>query len=349
MSFINSTVIEALEKALKSAKEHGAQHAAISLLFPGGPASIGYGGEASYGVAQQDALKQLLAKVEASVANFDYPPQDEVLGTDHVVYNVSTRPLGYDFLVWIIDAEMRRVRNGAPKPLKVGFWLGKDPTLGETDQRRMWLENLFRPGLKLIGAAESPVACSGHRSEVYTTKHIVAASRRGEAVPKLVAPNVEFSEPPVTITLREASHWPHRNSDIIDWLKFGMELKRKGRQVIVVRDTEKAFEPLAGFDCAPEASLDVIARAALYQAAACNLFVSNGPATLAVFGDRPWLQFIPIEAENSSYRPGTAAFWREEQGIEPGEQYPWSTRQQRIVWDTATYETLCEAWEMTHG
>jgi len=52
---------------------------------------------------------------------------DETLDASHVCYKRRhTGPLGFDFIYWLVDAEMTRVREGAPAPLKVAFWCGQE-------------------------------------------------------------------------------------------------------------------------------------------------------------------------------------------------------------------------------
>jgi hypothetical protein len=55
--------------------------------------------------------------------------------------------------------------------------------------------------------------------------------------------------------------------------------------------------------------------------------------------------FVPIEEPTSHYQAATADFWKTYQGIEVGEQYPWSNPNQRIVWEAPTFKNLIEAWD----
>ena len=49
------------------------------------------------------------------------------------------------------------------------------------------------------------------------------------------------------------------------------------------------------------------------------------------------------------YLYNTGEFWREKNGIAPGEQYPWSRPDQRIVWERDTYENISKAWGDLQG
>jgi hypothetical protein len=50
----------------------------------------------------------------------------------------------------------------------------------------------------------------------------------------------------VTITLREAVHFPARNNRVLDWIEVAKWLSRQGDRVVIIRDTAKAAEPIVG-------------------------------------------------------------------------------------------------------
>ena len=148
----------------------------------------------------------------------------------------------------------------------------------------------------------------------------------------------------MTITLREMDRFVHRNSNIEAWCAFGRWLEARGEQVIFMRDTAKADEPLPGFKTFPAGSKNAFMRAALYEQAKCNMFVSNGPIGWSLFGSRPWLAFHTV-ADDEPSECNTPAWWARFQGIVPPEQYPWSGPQQRLVYADDSFENLCAAWE----
>jgi hypothetical protein len=358
-------VVELLERYLALARKCPFGHVAIAMVGYGAPllqvaspptvpaqappsghadiACCDYAGDISLEKSQKEAVQILNERLSASIANWTLPSSDAWLDASHVVYNVANGPLGYDFIVWLIDAEMTRVREGAPAPLKVAFWLGRDAdSRMQRDQRRQWLDNVFRPALALIGAVES-TTISGRHKEVFVSRDIVAAAKAGERVPRLKGDAIG-SLNVVTITLREAEHWSERNSNLPAWIRFATDLRNNGEEVVFIRDTAKADEPLADFTPCIRAPVDLRYRMTVYEAAKANLFVSNGPATLAVFSDRPWLQFVHVEPEGSDYRQNTAQFWKDSMGVAPGEQYPWSNERQRIVWAKDHYENIVAAW-----
>ena len=270
-------------------------------------------------------------------------------------YDLSRAPASWDFCTWLVRAEMERKARGAPAPLRVSFMPGPKGGFRDDElpwspaQRQAFLENVMRPLLRLVRAVEDPTAINGEQHP-YTFRGVVEAAKSGRDVPVLVPDETMLqdvrqllngSPAPITITLREAAHWDHRNSDLGAWLEFARRRMAEGHRVIIVRDTEKADEPLEGFETCPRASTDVLFRAALYDGALINLFVSNGPVELAIFGRRPWLKFKPLI---EGWCVGDEAWWPKHVGINAYEQFPWSRPDQRIVWKPDTLENLEDAW-----
>jgi hypothetical protein len=298
------------------------------------------------------ALILLKEKIEGAQINRSLPERSPDAPADRVCYNIAGGSVGFDFVPWFIDAEMTRRREGAPAPLKVAFFMGRNGRSGlNTHQRRQMFHCVIRPLLKLVGAVEDQSALNGRSKALVHHQDIIPAYLNGEEVPRLRPTERERQRVGqdfkgtdyVTITLREADHYPQRNSNLDAWRRFAHDLSQT-ENVVFVRDTAKAFSPLGGFHTYPLASININTRVALYEQAKCNLFVSNGPHVLALFGTRPWLTFIKLD-EKSSYEPMTSKWWRESCGIEAGSQFPWCAPDQRIVWECDTYGNLCRAWE----
>jgi len=290
--------------------------------------------------------------------NKDPPAQKANVPADRWIWLATKAPACFDFFAWLIMAEMTRMREKAPAPLKIGFYFGQDGdterTL-QTAQRRAMYQNVIRPALAFVDAVEDPTCLEhGRIMERYTFIDIVKACRLGEDVPLLIptakakaAVKKELSadgQSPVTITLREAAYSSHRNSNMAEWLRFAEYLTAQGERVLFVRDTKFAMDPIEGFRTCPAASIDIDVRLALYESAKANLFVSNGPWSLALFGSRPWLCFNAIDAMDP-YPPNTNQWWVNFHGIGIGEQFPWSRPDQRIVWLKDTFVDMCAAWE----
>lgn len=348
----NPEVIALLETYLETAKKYHMGHVAISLATYRGevaPCDFGccdFAGDVALEKSQLQAVGQLWRKLGGSIRNWDLPHVDEKLDLSHVCYNVAAGPLSFDYMIWLIDAEMTMRRAGLSGPLRVAFWVGREERM--TVEGSIWLNNVFRPMLSFIGAVEDNYAIKGHHKELYVPGDIIKAYRAGEKLPVLKPPRViEPAKRPITITLREAGHWSHRNSTLDAWCRFAKDLMDQGEHVIFIRDTVKSSEPLPGFMTYPLASVDIGERFSLYECAKVNLFVSNGPAGLATYGSRPFLIFIPIEANDTDFIANTPWFWMEKNGVEIGGQYPWFRPDQRFVWERDTYENIVNAWN-TH-
>lgn len=355
----NDQVVETLEAYLREARRGRINYIAIVACVMPEEHGIGIAGDSGMGRIAKRGLAEISDAIDARELNGAMPERDEALGEDYVTYNLAACPVSFDFLYWLIESEMGRRRAGAPAPLKVSFWSGRDGVgrINEPNIRLMY-ENVLRPLVKMIGGIEVEPSLIGRCRNIYITKFIADHCRKGEDVPLLCAPPAAAMtvaawlgdrQPPVTITLREAKHWPHRNSNMKAWLKFARYLQARGERVIFVRDTQRALERMDGFATYPPASTDLLLRAALYGAAKANLFVANGPGAMAMFMGRPMLSFTKLEPDGHAYFPNTPAFWREQMGIREGEQFPWMRPDQRIIWDVDTYENLVAAWEQHIG
>jgi 6-hydroxymethylpterin diphosphokinase MptE-like len=253
-------------------------------------------------------------------------------------------PASFDFIVWLVAAEMERARVGygglritfLPGP-RNGFRLDDLPP--GLDERQKLFENVVLPSLSMVGARFGVGA--DLFPQIYTMRAITEAHRQGSPVPQL-DPQVSAREivearlgdrRPVVITLREADYWPARNSDLDAWLEFAKECG----DVIFVRDTAKADAPLWDFETFPEASTDLHVRLALYQRAKMNLTVSNGPGILLWFSGAPFRTFVfPVPG----YGPHTPDSWEAMQGFAWGEQAPWFGPDQRIIYERDTVENI---------
>ena len=95
---------------------------------------------------------------------------------------------------------------------------------------------------------------------------------------------MRFSKPYATISLREATWWPDRNSNKPEWAKVAVWLREQGIQPVIVPDTQGTGLGLHGdFEEFLPASFDIDLRAALYEGAAINLGVLNGPMSLLAY------------------------------------------------------------------
>lgn len=273
--------------------------------------------------------------------------------------DLSKVPASYDFVTWLVNAEMDRRRRNAPAPLLVAFIEGpmegfRNGDVQNIAEKRQIMDNVIRPVLRLFGAQEDPNVTHG-RQYHYWYRPITEGFKIGEDVPRCVPPADALLDVhhwlvsnsamhPLVITLRETRYSPERNSDLTAWLKFATRRREEGYSVVFVRDTKLADEPLDGFLICPRAARDLHFRAALYSLARCNLIIANGPAELLQFSDWPFIEMKPINVD--PLRPVALgdSWWQRFGGITPPESFPWLGQHQKTVWKRDTLENLETAW-----
>jgi hypothetical protein len=348
----NKDAKKLLQQFLDLSQEDSIGYVAVIAAKEPNTFMIGFSGTVELEKVGLEGLKKAQTIISDNLLNRTLPEPNKELVEDgsYVCYNVTTSPLSFDFLTWLVTMEQRRIKMNGPAPLKVGFWFGRDGKTGLTGMpdREGMLNNVCRPAMKMIGAVEDPKATEGYYNEFFSYKYLVDAAKEGTSVPKFSTDVLSPIQEPgyVTITLRETTYWPHRNSRINEWLKFAEYLKGKGERVVFVRDTRVAEDPVPGFETCPVASRDLIQRCALYRDAKCNLFVANGPISLAYFGDAPWLKFFEID-DQGAYNAAKSEYWRVCVGLDPAkeEQFPWSTDKQRICWKPDYFTNMAKAWD----
>lgn len=282
----------------------------------------------------KEVAKQLVDSCSISVAGEGFLQEtfkDMILPKDMACYDFSKAPSSWDFTTWLIIA-----KANCEGQLKVSFKKEngfRNDGLPDPGKQKMF-DNVIRPALKLVDAIE--VEGSG-REFPYTMRLLTEY----DDIPKLIPPKDYLEDvdrrlkgdKPVVISLREASHWEHRNSNLEAWLQFARSIDER---VIFVRDTEKAGDPL-GFEISERASCDVLYRAALYARAKIVMGISNGPMQLAIFSKTPYLIFGQL-VEN--YNCGTPDWWEKAIGVKVGNQFKWATPKQRLTWCTDSYENI---------
>jgi len=150
----------------------------------------------------------------------------------------------------------------------------------------------------------------------------------------------------VTITLREYDSFPERNSSLKDWRKFARGLNKDIYFPVILRDTEKDFDPvpeeLEDLKIFHEAVWNVELRVALYELSYLNMCVNNGPATLLMMNKN--IRYINTKLITESVM-GTSTEYYKSMGIKHGESLPWATQFQKYVWEEDAYEVLKREFE----
>lgn len=265
-------------------------------------------------------------------------------------YDLAVSPPTYDFLTALCMIERERLRVGAdgveivllPGP-KDGF--RKAPLWPYTTAgREAALQNIVIPMAGLLPSCVGVRRQADRNAEgygVFTALHgfpnHMTLLREG------IRPLRALSPKPgnyVTITLREAEHWPSRNSNVAEWLYVAEAIQCLGYRVIFIRDTRKADEPLEGFETSPLASRDLMVRADLYAGAVTNLGTGSGPMCLAVFMGAPFImaKILASDAVCCDEHFFASCGWKR------GEQYPTSPPYQRVVWEDDKAQTVMTAF-----
>lgn len=271
----------------------------------------------------------------------------------NAVYDLGVSPPTYDFISFLAEAERHRIANSfdqidvyfQPGPMH-GFRSDELPPGPAARKAMLWR------------------ICAGAARLLPSVKNIVMLEERAP-VPGNIFPEGWTDETPVgrygafyqrdatqmlhaseyarqwasrykgryaTITLREASYWPMRNSNIEAWYKVAQWLKAQGIEPLFIPDTESKRR---GVEIVPEAAYDIDLRAALYEGAVINLGVSNGPVWVLPFLDARYMIFnIIVEGSFTA----TAEFLLSH-GISKGDEHAWGGNG-RVVWKPDTFENI---------
>ena len=257
-----------------------------------------------------------------------------------VYYDLAKSPPTYDVVSFLCAVERERILRGE-NYVDIFFLPGPDDGFRKdkvwpftTAERVMMRDKVAMPICRLSPAARSVQLFKGNRpaqgfgvgQTLHMWRNLVEGCGKGIRPLRVAAkPDRDL----VTITLREAAHWPERNSNVPVWLDVGAELAKSGKRVVFVRDTVLAQEPLPGVATDPASSMEIPARATLYRSAFCNLFVGNGPAWFSVVLDAPTMIVKPTN-EKSLYTASDKFF--AQCGVKRGGQLPNSPVYQRLVW-----------------
>jgi hypothetical protein len=279
-------------------------------------------------------------------------------------------PVSYDFSTFIMRAMLERDRRGCDHlhvvivPHEEGLggfsrhWGGHDES---ATRWRLW--HIVMPLCALAGATVSlcphaqPMIAVGDTDwwptgKAHLTGPLIDAARAGEKIPRLRATDAArryvaqwFSgdaRPVVTLTTRNQTTHPDRNTNPQAWREIGYELSAQGLNVIELIDSNDAFKDARG--CWSNICPDM--RLALYERAQMNLIGNNGPCGLLLYSDAPYLVF-------NFGQPSAqwADYVRDHLHMNYGEQLPWASAQQRLIWKADSYENMkseFSEWEKHH-
>jgi len=270
------------------------------------------------------------------------------------VWDLESWQPSYSFLNFLVGAEMERIKHGDQyldlviNPSTNGyynkykFW---PRTVEEADQ---CMDMIVKPMISMLPSVRNVewprvrriIMPTDYYLPRFTTAPFTAAYALGIR-PLHWSPmeGVVDTAKLVTMTWREcgSEHWEARDTDVNAWTNAAHKLQSFGYDVRIVRDTRKANEKLPDLNTMPVASRYLHQRASLYMAAACNLFVSNGPAWFALALDAPVIMFRPSCNEAA---PSASDDYLGYVGIRRGEQLAGAVPHQRLVWDDDTADNI---------
>jgi hypothetical protein len=273
-------------------------------------------------------------------------------------YDLRYGPISYDFVAWLVRAKLEAKEQKlhvviVPNEEKLG---GFSRHWGKHDEHaarwRLW--HIVIASCPLADAsmtlAESRNQAIAMRvdgdwwpeGKAHFLRPLVEAAKAGAKVPLLRATEaarrfVASKKPYVTLTLRNQDTVSTRNTDPEIWMGFSDWLTdEKNQRVVILRDSNQALQSAIG----EWAEIDPDMRLALYERARMNIIGNNGPQELLKLSGAPYLAF------DQNQEPG---HFKEYLGLEQGEQLPWATKDQRLVYRAATFDNLCDEFEKWNG
>lgn len=291
-------------------------------------------------------------------------------------YDLSVGPVSFDFVVFLIKAEMARQRAGAdklqvvivPDPNGVGGMFRDKTALYSLDEMHWRLWNICIPACQLLGAgvalaqdwAQAKQMSTGFffpvdwdRQTLKNRRHlvgdIITAAKVGTAIPMLRAPVFarervrDFYKilglPVVTMTLR-STYMDERNSNREQWMKARDHIWSRGFAPLLLEDVGVALQKGGGYG-----ELNLAVRMACYELAALNMQSNNGTASLCWFGAADYRMFDAGVGESAAEWKGLFV----DQDLPLGTQWPWATPQQKIVYKPATADIIIEEFDKWAG
>lgn len=249
------------------------------------------------------------------------------------VYDLTVSPPTYDFATFLSEAERRRIETGAEaidlmiQPGPLGGFRNDDlpPNLGARVgmlYRVVVAMARLLPSVRNIEVLKARKNLTGDNifPVGYTVNMPIAQYGQDyarHAQPILFASeaaklHVSKAHPGryITITTRESTHWPARNSNMAAWSLTANYLKDRGYKVVWVPDAESVDANLYSFD------LDM--RLALYEGAIVNLGINNGPMMILPFTSCRYVAFKMVTEGIPWTERAFFDKWGTKEGIQPG-------------------------------
>lgn len=265
-----------------------------------------------------------------------------------LTYDLSRSPPTYDFVGFLMTAEMERLKAGADhidirfKPGPVGGFR-RDSLPPDLPERQRMFDNIVWPMARMMPSVRTVLVhddnlAPGDMTIGHGTHLILRALRAGVRPLRAKCDLFAYEGwPYVTITLREADYWPERNSNLKEWVALSEWIEKQfDVEVKFIRDaaianSREGIPPK--MSTLPSSSTNLDHRASAYQNARLNLFTNNGPAWFCAALNAPtfiWRMVAPS--------PATTEQFFARVGMPVGSQVPGVT----ICWGDDPYPQLKE-------
>jgi hypothetical protein len=156
-----------------------------------------------------------------------------------------------------------------------------------------------------------------------------------------------IKNPIVTITIRNYAFDKVRNSNAEAWSRFAIYLRSEGYHPVMIPDTDAAFSEIQNFEGVTifrECAWNMGLRMSLYESSFLNFFVPNGCSYLAVFNPRCSYIVMNCLPEGSVVvKSKESAYFLNDHDF--GSSYKFATQDQRMCFETDTYENMVSAFE----
>ena len=154
-----------------------------------------------------------------------------------------------------------------------------------------------------------------------------------------------INKPIVTITIRDYGYDKVRNSNLDAWSRFSTYLDGSGYVPVIIPDIDGDDLDQTYFSDGfiyKEAAWNMMLRMALYELVYLNFFVSGGPLSLAIMNPKCSYIAMNLFAEGSVIDTKDAY---KKIGYDVGTNYKFSTENQKLVYDTDSYDNIVSEFE----
>lgn len=235
-----------------------------------------------------------------------------------LLYDLSNRPASFDFVTCLSTAIAHGVKH--VRFVTDRGWKPKDYNDAITRYN-----SIVKPAVALFGLTYSEGDPRGLEISHFFNKCVDAYNQFGGIGKIQVKPKRRGNY--VTITLRN-SRTKVRNSQEAEWMKFA---EKCDRQCILIREYT-------------ERPIDLEDRMELYANAFTNMMVINGPITLCIHSDAPYICMRTIGPDANSF--STSPEFMKKIGITPGFQFPWAKHNQRLSYLNDTAENIMYEYQL---